>query len=160
VLLPPERRGPVKWLLLRKPEELNAQDAAYRQAVLRLAPHLSSLSALGQDFVSMIRERKSEALLPWLERAKGCPYEELQRFAASVWRESARRFKPPSPSPGVPGRSKDRLPDSNCSNARCMDGLILIYCVCACCMHHELSSTNPMLLAGWQALAFSAGLRA
>jgi transposase len=77
----------VKWLLLRKPEDLNAQDAAYRQAVLRLAPHLSSLSALGQDFVSMIRERKSEALLPWLERAKGCPYEELQRFAQGLGRE-------------------------------------------------------------------------
>ena len=25
---------------------------------------------------------KSEALCPWLERAKRCPYEELQRFAA------------------------------------------------------------------------------
>jgi hypothetical protein len=42
----------VKWLLLRKPEDLNAQDAAYRQAVLRLAPPLSSLSALGQDDVA------------------------------------------------------------------------------------------------------------
>ena len=85
----PATRTPwqVKWLLLRKPEDLNAQDAAYRQAVLRLAPHLSSLSALGQDFVSMIRERKSEALLPWLERAKGCPYEELQRFAQGLERE-------------------------------------------------------------------------
>ena len=60
----------MKWLLLRQPEELNAQDAAYRQAVLRLAPHLSSLCALGQDFVRLIREHKSEALLPWLKRAK------------------------------------------------------------------------------------------
>ena len=85
----PATRTPwqVKWLLLRKPEDLNAQDAAYRQAVLRLAPPLSSLSALGQDFVSMIRERKSEALLPWLERAKGCPYEEVQRFAQGLERE-------------------------------------------------------------------------
>jgi transposase len=74
----------VKWLLLRKPEELNAKDVAYRQTLFGLSPPLSSLSALGQDFVSMIRERKSEALLPWLERAKKCPYEELQRFAASV----------------------------------------------------------------------------
>jgi hypothetical protein len=39
----------VKWLLLRKPEELNAKDAAYRQALFRLSPRLSSLSALGQD---------------------------------------------------------------------------------------------------------------
>jgi hypothetical protein len=85
----PATRTPwqVKWLLLHKPEELNAKDAAYRQTLLCLSPPLSSLSALGQDFVSLIRERKSEALRPWLERAKGCPYEELQRFAQGLERE-------------------------------------------------------------------------
>jgi transposase len=85
----PATRTPwqVKWLLLHKPEELNAQDAAYRQALFGLSPPLSSLSALGQDFVRLIRERQSEALLPWLERAKGCPYEELQRFAQGLERE-------------------------------------------------------------------------
>ncbi len=77
----------VKWLLLRKPEELRAQDAAYRQTLFRLSPRLSSLSALGQDFVRLVRERKSKALLPWLERAKGCPYEELRRFAQGLERE-------------------------------------------------------------------------
>ena len=77
----------VKWLLLRQPEELNAQDAAYRQALFRLDPHLSSLAALGQNFVGLIRERKSEALLPWLERAKGCSYEDLRRFAQGLERE-------------------------------------------------------------------------
>jgi hypothetical protein len=39
----------VKWLLLRQPEDLNAKDAAYREALLSLSPRLSSLSALGQD---------------------------------------------------------------------------------------------------------------
>ena len=77
----------VKWLLLHKPEELNAKDAAYRQALFDLSPRLSSLSALGQDFVRLIRERQNEALLPWLERAKGCPFEELQRFAQGLERE-------------------------------------------------------------------------
>jgi transposase len=52
-----------------------------------LSPPLSSLSALGQDFVRLIRERQSEALLPWLARAKGSPYEELQRFAQGLERE-------------------------------------------------------------------------
>lgn len=85
----PATRTPwqVKWLLLRKPEELSTQDAAYRQALFRLSPRLSSLSALGQDFVRLVREHKSEALLPWLERAKGCPYEELQHFAQGLERE-------------------------------------------------------------------------
>jgi transposase len=87
----PATRTPwqVKWLLLHKPEELNAKDVAYRQALFGLSPHLSSLSALGQDFVRLIRERQSEALLPWLERAKGCPYEELRRFAQGLQREFA-----------------------------------------------------------------------
>jgi hypothetical protein len=39
----------VKWLLLREPEEVNAKDATYRQALLGLSPKLSSLWALGQD---------------------------------------------------------------------------------------------------------------
>ncbi len=85
----PSTRTPwqVKWLLLRKPEELTAKDAAYRQALFGLSPCLSSLAALGQDFVRLIRERQSEALLPWLARAKGSPYEELQRFAQGLERE-------------------------------------------------------------------------
>lgn len=94
---------------MRKSEELRGQDAAYRQELFRLEPRLSSLSALGQDFVRLIRERKSETLLPWLERAKGCPYEELQRFAACVWRKSCRRFKLPSPNPGAPERREGQI---------------------------------------------------
>jgi len=89
------RRGPpatptpwqVKWLLLHKPEDLNAKDAAYRQALFHLAPRLSSLAALGQDFVRLIRERKSEALISWLERAKASPFEDLWRFARGLERE-------------------------------------------------------------------------
>jgi len=141
----------VKWLLLHKPEELNAKDAAYRQALFDLSPRLSSLSALGQDFVRLIRERQNEALLPWLERAKGCPFEDLQRFAASVWRESYQRFKPPSPNPGVPGREKDKSRDSNCSNARCMDVPTSICCACVCCTRLEQpsrGSAQNSLLAG------------
>jgi len=77
----------VKWLLLREKEDLKAKDAAYRQALFRLSPLLSSLSALGQDFVGLIRERKSEALHSWLERAKACPYEEVRRFAQGLEKE-------------------------------------------------------------------------
>jgi transposase len=77
----------VKWLLLRQPADLNAKDAAYRRALFGLSPRLSSLSALGQDCVRLIREHKSQALLPWLERAKGSPYEELRRFALGLQKE-------------------------------------------------------------------------
>jgi transposase len=73
--------------LLRQPEDLKAKDAAYRRALFGLSPRLSSLAALAQDFVRMIRERQSQALLPWLERAKGCCYEELRRFAQGLAKE-------------------------------------------------------------------------
>lgn len=77
----------VKWLLLRKAEELSEADATYRRALFRLAPRLSALSALGQDFVRLIQERTSKNLLPWLERAKCCPYEEVQSFALGLEKE-------------------------------------------------------------------------
>jgi hypothetical protein len=35
----------------------------------------------------MIRERKSEVLHPWLERAKACSYEEVRRFAQGLEKE-------------------------------------------------------------------------
>jgi hypothetical protein len=127
----------VKWLLLRKPEELRAQDAAYRQTLFRLSPPLSSLSALGQDFVRLIRERKSKALLPWLERAKGCPYEELRRFAEAAAERVPSSSSCSRLSPGVLGRSKGRLPGSNCSSVRCMGEPISICYVCGCSMRPD-----------------------
>jgi transposase len=63
----------VKWLLLREREELNAKDAAYRRALFGLSPRLSSLSALGQDFVRLIRERKSHALLRLFGESQSVP---------------------------------------------------------------------------------------
>jgi transposase len=37
--------------------------------------------------VRLIQERQSENVLPWLERAKACPYEEVRRFAQGLERE-------------------------------------------------------------------------
>lgn len=75
------------WLLLKPREKLNLTDAAYRQALFHLSPPLAALSALAQDFMQLIRERKSTAFLRWLERAKECPYQELQRFAQGLEKE-------------------------------------------------------------------------
>jgi transposase len=77
----------VTWLLLHKAEDLREKDAAYRQALFRLSPPLAALSALGQDFVRLIRDRKVETLSSWLERAKKCPYPEIQNFALGLERE-------------------------------------------------------------------------
>lgn len=75
------------WLLLQRREQLSPTDAAYRQALFRLSPRLAALSALAQDFVRLIRERKGIALLSWLERAKEYPYQELRRFAQGLEKE-------------------------------------------------------------------------
>jgi transposase len=77
------------WLLLHHQEELGETDAAYRQALLSLDPRLWTLAALGQEFVHLIRERQSAALLPWLEKAKTCAYEEVRRFALGLSNEFA-----------------------------------------------------------------------
>jgi hypothetical protein len=52
--------------------------------------------------------------------------------------ESSQQFKLLSLSPGVLAKSKDRSPNSSCSNARCMDVPTSICCVCACCMWLDL----------------------
>ncbi len=77
------------WLLLRAPEALGESEAAYRQALFRLAPSLESLSTLGRAFLEMIQKRKSKAFLSWLEQAKTCPAEEMRRFALGLENESA-----------------------------------------------------------------------
>lgn len=76
------------WLLLRDPEELSEADAAYQQALFRLAPSLENCSALGQAFLQMIKKRERDAFLPWLTQAKACPVDEMRRFALGLESES------------------------------------------------------------------------
>ena len=60
-----------------------------------------------------------------------------QRMYQVASTESCRRFKPPSPSLGVLGRSKGRLPGLNCSSVRCMGEPISICYVCGCSMRPD-----------------------
>jgi transposase len=68
---------------------LSEADAAYRQTLFRLSPRLSALSALGQDFVRLIHDRTSQGLVAWLERAKRCPFLEVQHFALGLENEES-----------------------------------------------------------------------
>jgi transposase len=70
-------------------QELPETDGAYRQALFRLVPSLEDFSALGREFLQMIKKRDSQAFLPWLKRAKSCPAEEMRRFALGLENESA-----------------------------------------------------------------------
>jgi transposase len=111
------------WLLLHEPEDLKETDAASRHALFRLSPPLAGLSALAQELVHLIRDRTSEALLPWLERAKECSYEELQRFAQSLEKEALAAqaaLTQPWSNAQVEGHITRR---EACSNATCMISL-------------------------------------
>jgi transposase len=72
------------WLVLRRvaqrPEaevqqlaQLHAQSAEVAEAI-----------DLAQDFAQLVRQRQSDALDPWLQRATTSPLEALQRFAAGL----------------------------------------------------------------------------
>lgn len=94
--VPPTRSTPTTrtprqtaWLLLRDPEKLSETDAAYRQALLRLAPSLEEFSHLGRAFLQMIKQRESDTFASWLVQAKACPVEEMHRFALGLENESA-----------------------------------------------------------------------
>lgn len=77
------------WLLLHQAEELSETDTDYRRVLFRLAPPLAALSALGQDFVHLIQDRKSQGFVSWVARAKQCPYLEVQHFAQGLEKEEA-----------------------------------------------------------------------
>jgi transposase len=88
-LAPQQKRSPwqTKWLLLRKPEELSARDASYREAVCRLSPDLAKAAQLARSFVQIVRERKSNQLDAWLKEARASPLQELRRFALGLYKE-------------------------------------------------------------------------
>ena len=77
------------WLLVHPQEQLKEPDLAYRDALFRLCPALKELSSLGQEFGRLVDERQAEGLRSWLERAKVCPYEEVQHFALGLMNEYA-----------------------------------------------------------------------
>lgn len=76
------------WLLVRPAEALDADDAAYRAALCQ-CPTLATLTALAQRFLALLRERRVEALDPWLADAERSGIKELAGFARSLRRDYA-----------------------------------------------------------------------
>jgi transposase len=83
------KRSPwqVTRLLLRSPEDLSEADATYREALLRLSPHVAAASTLSVQFVQMVRQRQCKELPTWLHQAKTCHLEEFRRFASGLEKE-------------------------------------------------------------------------
>ena len=71
------------FLVLRRAETLYPED---QQLVQRLTQQYELASALGlaQDFAQLVRQRQSEALDLWLERAEQSQVAPFERFARSL----------------------------------------------------------------------------
>jgi len=72
------------WLVLRRPERLNDDEAAPLAQLQAQQPELAGAIALAQDFTRLVRERQPDQLEPWLARAAESPHVPLQRFAKGL----------------------------------------------------------------------------
>jgi transposase len=74
----------VTWLVLRRPERLDKDEAAQLAQLQAQHPEVAAAIALAQDFARLVRERQPDQLDPWLARAAESPLAPLQRFAKGL----------------------------------------------------------------------------
>jgi transposase len=72
------------WLVLRRPERLDKDEAAQLVQLQAQHPEVAAAIALAQDFAQLVRKRRPEQLDPWLARAADSPLTPLQRFAKGI----------------------------------------------------------------------------
>ncbi|MFL5628207.1 MAG: transposase [Ktedonobacteraceae bacterium] len=77
------------WLVLRRQEDLSAEDQHTLTMVLQAHAQVKSACVLAQAFAQMIRSRSAPALDPWLEEATNRGVPELRSFAAGIQRDHA-----------------------------------------------------------------------
>jgi transposase len=72
------------WLVLRRPERLDQDEAAQLVQLQAQHPEVAAAIALAQDFAQLVRKRRPEQLDSWLARAADSPLTPLQRFAKGI----------------------------------------------------------------------------
>ncbi len=92
-VVPPSVRE-VTWRLLRRPEELEADEQAYLDRLFGHCPELGVVHGVAQDFAALIRDRKRwqdepGALTSWVRVAKASAIPELGSFATGLLRDWA-----------------------------------------------------------------------
>jgi transposase len=75
------------FLLLRRPEELEAEDRETLALLRSLHPEVDQAYELVQQFTQMLRTRTGEQLDAWLEQVRASQIRELQGFVAGVERD-------------------------------------------------------------------------
>ena len=77
----------LRWLLTRKRKDLDQEEQTRLDQLLNLAPEVQAVHSLLQAFLSMVRERKHQALRSWMEEALRSGIPELQSFVAGIERD-------------------------------------------------------------------------
>ncbi len=72
------------FLLLRRPEKLEAEDQETLALLRSLHPEVDQVYELVQQFTQMLRERLGERLDSWLDQVKQTNIPELQSFTAGI----------------------------------------------------------------------------
>ncbi len=75
------------WLLARAEDELTEREQTARAALLAAHPAIAAAAALATRFLALLRERRGDALAPWLTDAAASELVEFRRFAASLRRD-------------------------------------------------------------------------
>jgi transposase len=75
------------FLLLRRPEDLLAEDQETLTLLRSLHPEVDQAYELVQQFTQMLRTRTGEHLDAWLEKVRASQIHELQGFVAGVERD-------------------------------------------------------------------------
>lgn len=75
------------WLFILAPEELAAEQAAYREALCQTCPDLATAYELAQRFVTMFQQRQVDHLDPWLADAQSSAISSLRTFAAGLLKD-------------------------------------------------------------------------
>jgi len=90
---PPKRRTfsvrQSKWLLLRTPEALDAEETAFLAHLRALCPEIETTHHLAHEFKRLIHARDQAALDPWLARATHSAITEFEGFAKSIRKDRA-----------------------------------------------------------------------
>jgi transposase len=77
------------WLLLRRPEDLDADEARFVTILCRDCPAVERAASLVQGFFTLVRTRAVADLAPWVTRAERSALPELCSFAAGLRRDWA-----------------------------------------------------------------------
>ena len=86
---PTKVRSPrqARWLLLRKDDDLDEEDLAYRDQLVAASDEIQTAKRLSDDFGRIIRERDVPRLHGWMETAQGSDLPEFRGFAVMLRRD-------------------------------------------------------------------------